>query len=375
MSESQRRTARAALPAALLAAALRPGAGARQRAAAAFGLVSLWSVVYLRYRQRGRQQTATELELLRSAHQEAFKLHYNERVPTVHEEFELWGPYHQHRHEMRYDLVAAEVRRHLPGGGLILDIGCGAGLVAERLADRAARYVGTDFGGHHIDYAAKRMEELSGAALSAAFVRGDAERLPFGDGVADVVVLSEVIEHLLRPELAVWEIARVLRPGGVMVMTTNNASEAPLRSPLSHLFAWVEKALGADHPALISLRPWVWPEPVDRRLLGLGEGDPDVYLPHTHHIQAETRRLFAAAGLETVAWSSFEFPPPQAATSAWLEARGGPGRRAVDVLEAVATRTPGIRRLGCHLLMVVRKVGDPVAASPPPGVWPGPFSP
>ena len=48
-----------------------------------------------------------------------------------------------------------------------------------------------------------------------------------------------------RPERAVWEVARVLRPQGVYVLTTNNASEMPLRSPLSHLFVWAEKALGA----------------------------------------------------------------------------------------------------------------------------------
>src|SRR3954468_23978573 len=110
----------------------------------------------------------------------------------------------------------------------------------------------------------------------------------------DTVVFSEVIEHLMQPELAVWEIARVLRPGGVLLMTTNNASEVPLRSPVSHLFAWLEKAFGAYHPRLISLRPWVWPWPVDADLVA---GDGRVFLPHTHHIYAETRDMFAAAGM------------------------------------------------------------------------------
>jgi SAM-dependent methyltransferase len=196
--------------------------------------------------------------------------------------------------------------------------------------------------------------------------------MPLRDASVDTVVFSEVIEHLMRPELAVWEIARVLRPGGVLLMTTNNASEVPLRSPLSHLFAWIEKAIGADHPVLISRRPWVWPAPVDPELLP--EGSPPVYLPHTHHIQAETRALFAAAGLNTFKWTTFEFPPPQAATTAWLEQRGDAGKRVVDAIEAMATRVPGVRRLGCHLFMRARKEGAPVAPSPPPGVWPGPFS-
>jgi hypothetical protein len=116
----------------------------------------------------------------------------------------------------------------------------------------------------------------------------------------------------------------------------------------------------------------VWPEPVDRSLLP--DGSDDVYLPHTHHIAAETADLLHAAGLSVDRWSTFEFPPPQSATAAWLAERGGAGRRAVDVLEAVAQRIPLVRRMGCHLFLVATKVGVPVAPEPPPGLWPGPLS-
>jgi SAM-dependent methyltransferase len=364
--------ARNGIPLALIAAALRPGASRWQRVAASGALVTFWTIVYARYRRGGVIQTAREREQLKSVSWEAFWRHYNERVPTIEEEFELWGAYHQHRHEMRYDLLADEVREHLPRGGRLLDVGCGSALVADRIRDLDADYVGFDFGGHHIEYASKKYADITDRDLRTQFCRGDAQKLPFADASADVVVFSEVIEHLLQPEFAVWEIARVLRPGGVLIMTTNNASEVPLRSPLSHLFAWIEKALGADHPELISLRPWVWPYPVDREILP--EGSPDVYVPHTHHIQAETRAMFAAAGLDTFKWSTFEFPPPQAATSQWLDKRGEWGQRTVDVIEWAAQRTPAVRRLGCHVFMRARKTRDPVSPTPPPGVWPGPFS-
>jgi SAM-dependent methyltransferase len=252
----------------------------------------------------------------------------------------------------------------------VLDLGCGAALVADRLADLPVRYTGLDYGDHHITSAAARHRVPTGL-LRAGFVRGDAERLPFPDATFDVVVWSEVIEHLMRPELAVWEVARVLRPGGHLVMTTNNASEMPLRFPLSDPLAWLEKALGFRHDQLISHRPWVWPWPVDRALLP--DGAPDVYLPHTWHKQAETSRMFEAAGMRTTVATTFEFPPPQSATAAWLEARGEAGRRAVDVLEAVCQATPLLRRLGCHVLMVARREPGGSAA-PPPGIWPGPFS-
>jgi ubiquinone/menaquinone biosynthesis C-methylase UbiE len=366
-----RQVVRLAVPHGLLAVVIWPGRRARTRLLALAGLVAVWVAVYRRYRDDGRRQTLHEFELLRSANLDAFSRHYNEQVPTITEEFELWGAFHQHRHEMRYALVADAVRAHLPTGGAVLDIGCGSALVAERLQDLSVTYVGLDFPAHQISFA---QGSFSGreTSLRTAWARGDGERLPFADGSFDVVVMTEVIEHLLHPENAVWEVSRVLRRGGTYVMTTNNASEVPLRTPVSHLFAWVEKALGAKRPDLISLRPWVWPQPVHESLLP--PGSPPVYLPHTHHIYAQTRDLFASAGLSTFEWSTFEFPPPQAALTTRLDGWGEAGRRTADILETGARRTPLLNRMGCHLFMLARRVGEPIAADPPAGIWPGPLS-
>src|SRR5260370_9741923 len=99
--------ARAAIPGALVAAALRPRASRAQRLLAVSGLVGLWSVVYARYRRAGRVQTDHEWAQLGTATEDAFKRHYNERVPTAEEELALWGDYHRHRHELRYDPASA----------------------------------------------------------------------------------------------------------------------------------------------------------------------------------------------------------------------------------------------------------------------------
>jgi hypothetical protein len=157
----------------------------------------------------------------------------------------------------------------------------------------------------------------------------------------------------------------------VLVMTTNNASEMPLRFPLSDPLAFAEKAIGFRHDRLISHRPWVWPEPVSTVLL---EGKSSAaWVPHTWHKQAETRRMFAAAGLQTTKASTFEFPPPQSRSARWLDRRGVAGTWLVDRVESICSHTPLLDRLGCHLLMVARR-GDGGTPQPPPGIWPGPFS-
>lgn len=142
--------------------------------------------------------------------------------------------------------------------------------------------------------------------------------------------------------------------------------------PLTHAFAWAEKAIGAYRPEHISLRPWIWPNPVDPSILP--PGAPPVYVPHTHHIYGETKRLFAVAGLETFSFTTFEFPPPQSTTSTVLDHFGVTGQRTVDAIEAVARRIPAVNKLGCHLFMLARRTDAPIPSEPPAGIWQGPFS-
>ena len=333
-------------------------------------ILGYWTVVYAGYRRQALAETAEERRKMRTITPVAYRRHYEERVPTVEEELASWPRYHQRRHEMRYRLVEREVRRHIEPPARILDLGCGSALPATMLADLPGLYVGLDLGGHHVHFAAGNLERLRGP-LAGALTRGDVETLPFADATFDVVIMSEVIEHLMEPDRSIWEVGRVLRTGGVLVLTTNNASEAPLASPITHALAWAEKALGATHPRLISRRPWVWPDPIDPDLLE--PGSPPTYVPHSHHIAGETRRVLEAAGLDTVRWSTFEFPPPQSATADWLVARGRLGLVLGDVLEAVCTRVPLVDRLGCHLSIVARKVRPPIAGAPPAGLWPNPL--
>ena len=107
----------------------------------------------------------------------------------------------------RAQLVPPAVRR----GAVLLDLACGGGVLAPHVAARGYRHVGLDLSGPGLRLA---------AAHGVLPVRGDVLRLPFRDEVADVVVAGEVLEHVTEPLRLVAEAARVLRPGGTLVLDT-----------------------------------------------------------------------------------------------------------------------------------------------------------
>jgi len=101
-------------------------------------------------------------------------------------------------------------------GRLVLDAGCGGGLVARELAAAGATVVGMDRSGGSLRVARR--------AVGASFrpVQGRLERLPFADGAFQVVVAADVLEHVPDLPAATAELARVLAPGGSLVFDTIN---------------------------------------------------------------------------------------------------------------------------------------------------------
>jgi 2-polyprenyl-6-hydroxyphenyl methylase / 3-demethylubiquinone-9 3-methyltransferase len=100
-------------------------------------------------------------------------------------------------------------------GAVLVDVGCGAGLLAPHVAGKGYRHVG-------VDLVTSALEQA--AAHGVATVRGDAARLPLPDECADVVSAGEVLEHVTDLAAVVAEACRVLRPGGLLVADTINAT-------------------------------------------------------------------------------------------------------------------------------------------------------
>lgn len=111
-----------------------------------------------------------------------------------------------------HNRVYALLAEHVPAGA-VLDVPCGSGAFLRRLLDNGYSASGADIEAHEA------------VPREAAFAAADMnEPLPYADGQFDAVVSIEGIEHIRRPFDFVRECARILKPGGVLILTTPNIS-------------------------------------------------------------------------------------------------------------------------------------------------------
>ncbi len=200
-----------------------------------------------------------------------------------------------------------------------LDAGCGDGRHLAALASlpqRPARVAGVDI--------SERILEVAGltaaaAGVEAELVRANLEQLPFADRSFDLVLCTQVIEHLLEPALGLAELARVLEPGGRVLVTTD------------HRRNLVTRTLNGPRSAAVSAL----------RLRGRRAA---VTFPHRSFGLDEFARLVEGAGLEVEHRETFRFSlhPPldrKAAVRALnrLDRRIGP-HGVGDVIAVVARK-------------------------------------
>ncbi len=117
---------------------------------------------------------------------------------------------------MRGEMVAFRRLADLPAGAAVLDMGCGRGTSARLILEifRPARLVAFDFDAALIEQARRRLAPLlrDGVEVRVA----DATRLSFGDGEFDAAFEVAMLHHIPDWRAALREIARVLKPGGVL---------------------------------------------------------------------------------------------------------------------------------------------------------------
>lgn len=116
----------------------------------------------------------------------------------------------------------ALIERYVPlEGRRVLDLGCGLGEYVRAFARRGARALGSDVATDRLAEALERVRDHGDRNVDG-FLAHAGEAMPYPDGVMDVIVLNEVIEHVEDDRQTMREIARVLRPGGTCILYAPN---------------------------------------------------------------------------------------------------------------------------------------------------------
>lgn len=162
---------------------------------------------------------------------------------TVTKAYDRWAPV--------YDLVfgavfergrEAAIAAAERVGGRILEVGVGTGISLPHYS-RACRLCGVDISEMMLRKAQERVVEQSLTNVEGLWVM-DAEHMSFPDNSFDVVVAQYVVTTAPNPEATLDEFARVLKPGGEIILVSRVGAEAGLRRSLEHWFAPAARKLG-----------------------------------------------------------------------------------------------------------------------------------
>jgi 2-polyprenyl-6-hydroxyphenyl methylase/3-demethylubiquinone-9 3-methyltransferase len=157
------------------------------------------------------------------------------------------GPLHRFT-PIRMGLIRDRLTDHFktdtprPLGGLsVLDVGCGGGLLSEPMTRLGASVTGIDASAGGIA-AAKAHAALTG--LEIDYRHTDLEDLAESSAQFDAVVASEVVEHVADLDLFTQALASVLKPGGLVFLTTINRTAASMllaKAAAEYVLGWVPR--------------------------------------------------------------------------------------------------------------------------------------
>lgn len=151
------------------------------------------------------------------------------------------------------------------GCDIAVDLGCGTGEVLERLRGVSREVIGVDGSPRMLELARRRFGRMSdsesaGDDEGVSLRIGELDHLPLRDGEADFACINLVLHHLSHPEAAIREMARVLRPGGVVLVTDfDRHQEETMRS------VYGDRWLGFTREELTAALDAAGFEPVDYR--------------------------------------------------------------------------------------------------------------
>jgi 2-polyprenyl-3-methyl-5-hydroxy-6-metoxy-1,4-benzoquinol methylase len=148
----------------------------------------------------------------------------------------------------RLNFIADSIQTYCKRGSRILDIGCGNGNIARGIGSLGYEVVGVDFSQQAISYARSK-----NTLQNVSFAVKSAEEVSTGEHF-DAIICSEVLEHLHQPSSLMQVIARILKPGGVLIATVPNGTgprEMLVTRPVQAMNkTWMGKVINNSKKAL-----------------------------------------------------------------------------------------------------------------------------
>jgi SAM-dependent methyltransferase len=149
-------------------------------------------------------------------------------------------------------------RAGIRAGQRVLDVACGTGVVSVTAARLGAQVTGLDL---TPELLARARENSSIAGVKIDWLEGDVEKLPFGDAAFDAVLSQYGHIFAPRPEVAIGEMLRVLKPGGTIAFST-----WPPELFVGRMFALVSSYMPPPPPGVSPPPQWGDPNIVRQRL-------------------------------------------------------------------------------------------------------------
>lgn len=119
-------------------------------------------------------------------------------------------------------LARYQFARQFVKGKRVLDAACGAGYGSAMLAETAGSVIGIDISKEAVGYARSNYAAAAAAGAEIDFSEGDCLALPLNDHSVDVAVAFEIVEHIKEASGFLRELRRVLRPDGLLILSTPN---------------------------------------------------------------------------------------------------------------------------------------------------------
>jgi ubiquinone/menaquinone biosynthesis C-methylase UbiE len=120
----------------------------------------------------------------------------------------------------RLEIASSLITERFPRDARVLDLGCGAGVLTERLVAGGHDVDAVDMSADMIEFSKQRLAKYDSSKYRLA--RAECQSLPFPDAAFDVVACIGVFGYMDDVDAAIAEIRRVLRPGGTLVLSIRN---------------------------------------------------------------------------------------------------------------------------------------------------------